>query len=133
MQKDTNITEMLMNNFGMSARLQHYRDGRTEPRRFASMKGVVKMRCPIAWTQRDGPFPCAFLQKRSECTRTDVRHPCIPVHQEKYNHAVKTTTVHCAGCNCEMSTTNGVLERCGTTITFEFLCGACSDYESTRN
>jgi hypothetical protein len=89
------------------------------------------MKCPIAWTQKDSPFPCAFLQNRSVCMRNDAWHPCIPMHQEKYNHAVKPVTVHCARCNCEISTTNGVLERYGKTVVFEFLCPACSDYDDS--
>lgn len=87
------------------------------------------MKCPIAWTQKDGPYPCAFLQNYHECMRNDPWHQCIPVHEEKHNHAVKSVTVHCSRCNCEISTTNGVLERFGKNVLFEFLCPACSDYD----
>ncbi len=88
-------------------------------------------KCPIAWTQKDGPYPCAFLQNQKECTRNDPWHQCIPFHQEKWNHAVKPVTVHCSRCGVEISTTNGVIERYGQIAKFEVICGACSDYDET--
>jgi hypothetical protein len=67
-------------------------------------------KCPIAWTEKDGPYPCAFKANFRDCNYHE--NICISSNMCRYKHAISTCPSRCPECGTFTATgTFGDIER----------------------
>jgi hypothetical protein len=66
-------------------------------------------KCPIAWTEKDGSYPCAFKINFRDCNFHGS--DCILVNMCKYEHAISVCPSRCPECGTFTTGTFGDIER----------------------